>query len=62
MKKIPSISDLTRKAAHDLISDSLENAAVAQLDRASDYGSEGWEFDPLQLHFNSSFAGNRSPA
>jgi hypothetical protein len=27
-----------------------ENAPVAQLDRASDYGSEGWGFESLQAH------------
>ena len=26
------------------------NALVAQLDRASDYGSEGWEFESLRAH------------
>jgi hypothetical protein len=31
-------------------------APVAQLDRASDYGSEGWGFEFLQAH------GRKSPA
>jgi hypothetical protein len=26
------------------------NAPVAQLDRASDFGSEGWGFDSLRVH------------
>ena len=25
-------------------------APVAQLDRASDFGSDGWEFEPLRVH------------
>jgi hypothetical protein len=29
---------------------SAGNALVAQLDRASDYGSEGWEFESLRAH------------
>ena len=28
----------------------VPHAPVAQLDRASDYGSEGWEFDSLRVH------------
>ncbi len=27
-----------------------DHALVAQLDRASDFESEGWEFDPLRVH------------
>ena len=27
-----------------------ESGPVAQLDRASDYGSEGWEFESSQVH------------
>ena len=37
-------------------------AALAQLDRASDYGSEGWGFDSLRLHhlvFRGAFLGRR---
>lgn len=33
-----------------LLSLASRHAAVAQLDRASDYGSEGLGFDSLQLH------------
>ena len=29
------------------------SALVAQLDRASDYGSEGWEFESLRAHVGS---------
>ncbi len=29
---------------------SQNNGPVAQLDRASDYGSEGWGFDSSQVH------------
>ena len=28
----------------------LRNAPVAQLDRASDYGSEGWAFESLRVY------------
>ena len=28
------------------------NAPVAQLDRASDFGSEGWGFEPLRVYFH----------
>jgi hypothetical protein len=28
----------------------LSEAPVAQLDRASDFGSEGWGFEPLRAH------------
>ena len=30
----------------------IKYGPVAQLDRASDYGSEGWGFDSSLVHFN----------
>ena len=30
----------------------IQAGPVAQLDRASDYGSEGWGFDSSQVHTN----------
>ena len=39
-----------------VIHDRVWGAPVAQLDRASDYGSEGLEFDSLRVyHFFSAF-------
>ncbi len=35
--------------------DRIETALVAQLDRASDYGSEGWGFESLRAHQIRSF-------
>lgn len=35
----------------------FQNAPVAQLDRASDYGSEGWEFESLRVYSFISKAG-----
>ena len=32
-----------------------EKAPVAQLDRASDYGSEGLQFDSVRVHFEKSW-------
>ena len=37
-------------------------ALVAQLDRASDYGSEGWGFEFLQAHGRYWFSAGRSVA
>jgi len=30
----------------------IETAPIAQLDRASDFESEGWGFDSLWVHYN----------
>ena len=36
-----------------LVEKSVSYAPVAQLDRASDFGSEGWGFDSLRVHLES---------
>ena len=36
-----------------LVEKSASYAPVAQLDRASDFGSEGWGFDSLRVHLES---------
>ncbi len=58
MQKIQDISIilLTTKNILDWIPLYLVQAPLAQLDRASDYGSEGWGFDSLKVrHFFKSF-------
>src|SRR5690348_17526706 len=37
-------------------------APVAQLDRASDYGSEGWEFESLRARTKKMHVGRWSPS
>ncbi len=54
---VPMIRDPLRRPTV-----AADGAALAQLDRASVYGTEGWWFEPTRLHFPSTKKGRLFPS